>query len=224
MSFDQDIEDLVGGGSEDVSDRVKRHRERQEQAKQQSRFAHLDLGDVAHGVTADWLAGVLSSSVGTVRVKLAKCPFRKVGSHKVYNIGTAMEYLIKPQVDVANYLKNLKKDDLPDVLRESYWSALLKRQQWEVNAKELWHTEDVMAVFGETMQTIKFAIKLWVDDMEREVPVTQVQYKFLVRKCDELQDAIYKKLVEQHKKKQTKPSSALHEDSEQQEDDFGGLV
>lgn len=216
MTFDADIEDLVGGADE-PSERVKRHRERQ----QQTRFAHLDLGDAVHGVTADWLAGILSSSVGTVRVKLAKCPFRKVGSQKVYNVGTAMEYLIKPTVDIERYLKTLKKEDLPEVLRESYWSALLKRQQWEINAKELWHTEDVMAVFGETMQTIKFAIKLWVDDMERETAITGAQYAFLVKKCDELQDQIYQGLVKQHEGRATKPTSAIHEDGE---DEYGGLV
>lgn len=215
---DTAYEDLVGG-DDDVSERVKRYRERQQQTK----FAHLDLGDVVHGVTADWLAGVLSSSVGTVRVKLAKCPFRKIGSHKVYNVATAMEYLIKPQMDVERYLKTLKKEDLPEVLRESYWSALLKRQQWEINAKELWHTEDVMTVFGETMQTIKFAVKLWIDDMEREVAITPKQYAFLVKKCDELQDQIYQKLVGQHAKKKTRSSAGIHEDTDG-EDDFGGLV
>lgn len=216
---DAAYEDLVGG-TDEPSERVRRYREAQ--AQKNGKFAHLDLGDVVHGVTADWLAGVLSSSVGTVRVKLAKCPFRKIGSHKVYNVATAMEYLIKPQMDIERYLKTLKKDDLPEVLRESYWSALLKRQQWEINAKELWHTEDVMTVFGETMQTIKFAIKLWVDDMEREVAITPKQSAFLIKKCDELQDQIYQKLVGQHANRKTTSSAGIHQET--QEDDFGGLV
>lgn len=219
MTYDPDVEDLVGGSAE-PSERVRRYREAQEAKNRKP--ANTDIGDVANGVTAYWLATALRSSVGTVRVKLAKCPYRKVGSLMVYDLGEAMTYLIKPKVDIENYLRNLKKDDLPEVLRESYWSALLKRQQWEINAKELWHTEDVMTVFGETMQSIKFAIKLWVDDMEREVPITPAQYKFLVQKCDELQDLIYKKLVSQHDAKKTKPSSALHDEPE--EDPYAGLV
>jgi len=187
--------------------------------------AHLDIGDVGNGVTATWLAAALRSSVGTVRVKLARCPSRKVGALIVYDLAEAMSYLIKPQVDIAKYLKELKKDDLPEVLRESYWSALLKRQQWEVNAKELWHTEDVMTAFGETFQAIKFAIQLWTDDMEREIGVTPAQYAFLVRKTDELQAQIYASLVTQFEGKETPSSMGQHEpEQEEEEDDFGGLV
>lgn len=191
--------------------------------------AHDDIGNVSNGVSATWLALALNSSVGTVRVKLARCPHRRVGSMLVYNLGEAMEYLVKPNVDVAKYLKDLKKDDLPEVLRESYWSALLKRQQWEINAKELWHTEDVATTLGDTFQAIKFAIQLWVDDMERETTITPKQYAFLVQKTDALQALIYKALVEAFKDKET-PSSAgkrareAGEQEEEEEDDFGGLV
>lgn len=191
--------------------------------------AHDDIGNVNNGVSATWLALALNSSVGTVRVKLARCPSRRVGSLLVYNLREAMEYLVKPNVDVAKYLKDLKKDDLPEVLRESYWSALLKRQQWEINAKELWHTEDVSTVLGDTFQAIKFAIQLWVDDMERETSITPKQYQFLVKKTDELQSQIYKSLVAAFATKET-PSSAGKESQkhgeqqEEEEDDFGGLV
>jgi len=228
MTFDPDIEDLVGGGKGGRHHRDSVERKLRESLKAQGKApAHLDLGDVANGVTAAWLAAALRSSVGTVRVKLARCPSRRVGTLMVYDIGEAMTYLVKPQVDIAKYLKDLKKDDLPEVLRESYWSALLKRQQWEVNAKELWHTEDVMTVFGETFQAIKFAIQLWTDDMEREVAITPAQYAFLVKKTDELQAQIYEALVKKHGEKETPPSAGIHADTaphEEQEDDFGGLV
>lgn len=190
--------------------------------------AHLELGDVGNGVTATWLAAALKSSIGTVRVRLARCKSWRVGSLVVYDLKDAMEYLVKPNIDVAQYLKDLKKDDLPEVLRESYWSALLKRQQWEINAKELWHTEDVSTVLGDTFQTIKFAIQLWVDDMERETSITPKQYQFLVKKTDQLQAEIYKALVAAFADKAT-PSSAgkeaqKHGEQKEEEDDFGGLV
>lgn len=191
-------------------------------------FAHDDIGNVSNGVTATWLALALGSSVGTVRVKLARCPHRRVNTTLVYNLREAMEYLVKPNVDVARYLKDLKKDDLPEVLRESYWSALLKRQQWEINAKELWHTEDVATTLGDTFQAIKFAIQLWVDDMERETTITPKQYAFLVQKTDALQALIHKTLVEEFKKKETLSSAGKkareNGEQEEEEDDFGGLV
>lgn len=200
-----------------------------ESLKKQGKYpAHQDIGDVANGVTATWLASALGSSIGTVRVRLAKCRSRKVGSLIVYDLKEAMEFLVKPQIDIAKYLKDLKKDDLPEVLRESYWSALLKRQQWEVNAKELWHTEDVSTVLGDTFQAIKFAIQLWVDDMERETSITPAQYAFLVKKTDALQALIHKSLVSAFAEKAT-PSSAgkeaeKHGEQTEEEDDFGGLV
>lgn len=216
------------------TERPRHHREsierelREKMKKAGKAPAHLEIGDVANGVTAAWLAAALGSSQGTVRVKLARCPYRKVGTLMVYHLPEALEYLIKPKVDIAEYLKALKKDDLPEVLRESYWSALLKRQQWEVNAKELWHTEDVLTVFGETFQAIKFAIQLWTDDMEREVAITPAQYAFIVKKTDELQTQIYESLVNKHGASATPSSAAIHEDTAPEhpeaEDDFGGLV
>lgn len=187
--------------------------------------AHLEIGDVANGVTANWLATALGSSIGTVRVRLGKCRSHKVGSLIVYDLKEAMEFLVKPKIDIQKYLKDMKKDDLPEVLRESYWSALLKRQTWEINAKELWHTEDVMTAFGETFQAIKFAVQLWTDDMERETAITPAQYAFIVRKTDELQAAIYASLVERHSATTTPSSAGIHNAVEEEEEDpYGGLV
>ena len=187
--------------------------------------AHTEVGDVVNGVTANWLSIVMHMSVPTVRVKLAKCPYRRVGALMVYDCAEAMGYLVKPVIDITEYLAKLKKDDLPEVLRESYWSALLKRQQWEINAKDLWHTEDVMTAFGETFQAIKFAIQLWTDDMERETAITPTQYAFIVKKTDELQAAIYESLVNKHGAAETLSSVGKHaEPEEEEEDPYGGLV
>lgn len=144
------------------------------------------------GVTAAWLAAAFNMDVAGVRRKLAACPIigRKT-SAALYSLPVAAAYLVKPRVDVAEYLEGLEPKDLPIRLQQSYWDAQLKRQKWEREAGHLWETEDVVDAMAEVFKAIKFAMQLWPDTLERMTGLSEEQREILTREADNLQNEIF---------------------------------
>lgn len=154
--------------------------------------------DMHQGVTVSWLAQVFGMDPKTVKQKLADCPplhRRKAGY--VYSLPLACRYLIPPAISAEQYIKTMKPSDLPTAFQQSFWDAALKRQKWEENAGQLWRTERVREVLGQTFQTIKFTVQLWADTLERQTGLSQEQRALLTKMVDGLQEEIYKALVAQ---------------------------
>jgi hypothetical protein len=120
-----------------------------------------------------------------------------------YSVKEAAAYLVTPAFSTADYLRAVKRGELPPALQQQIWDALLKRQKWEENAGQLWRTEKVREVLGSTFQTIKFTIQLWADTVEREVELTQDQRNAIIRMADALQKEIYDALVAQQSENAT---------------------
>lgn len=188
--------------------------------------------DMMAGVTVSWLSQVFGMDPKTVKAKLADCPplhRRKAGY--VYHLPTACRYLIPPAISAEQYIKTMKPSDLPTAFQQSFWDAALKRQKWEENAGQLWRTDRVREVLGQTFQTIKFTVQLWADTLERQTGLTLEQRELLTQLVDGLQEEIYKALVTQAAEKKT-PSQRgeLNEmlgepgPPVEDEDDWSGLV
>lgn len=188
--------------------------------------------DMMAGVTVSWLSQVFGMDPKTVKAKLADCPplhRRKAGY--VYHLPTACRYLIPPAISAEQYIKTMKPSDLPTAFQQSFWDAALKRQKWEENAGQLWRTDRVREVLGQTFQTIKFTVQLWADTLERQTGLTLEQRELLTQLVDGLQEEIYKALVTQAAEKKT-PSQRgeLNEmlgepgPPAEDEDDWSGLV
>lgn len=162
--------------------------------------------DMMAGVTVSWLSQVFGMDPKTVKAKLADCPplhRRKAGY--VYHLPTACRYLIPPAISPEQFIKTMKPSDLPAAFQQTFWDAALKRQKWEENAGQLWRTEKVREVLGQTFQTIKFTIQLWADNLERQTGLTAEQRDLLATMTDSLQEEIYDALVKQAKDGQTGP-------------------
>ena len=164
---------------------------------------------VMRGVTASWLAQVFRMDLGTVKARLRMCPpleNRKAGF--TYDLKIAAQYLVKPVIDIEEYLKTMKMEELPTRFQDQYWSAMNKRQKWEENAGQLWRTEKVQAAFGEVFLLIRNAMMLWVDQLERNVAVTEAQRLGLEDMVEALQNEISAKLKALPKVRQTAPQLA----------------
>ena len=163
----------------------------------------------ANGVTVAWLAQVFDMPVATVKAKLKFCPpmsVRRRGTKMLstfYSIKEAAAYLVTPAFSTADYLRAVKRGELPPALQQQIWDALLKRQKWEENAGQLWRTDKVREVLGTTFQTIKFTIQLWADTVEREVELTEEQRQVIIRLADGLQKEIYDALLTQARENAT---------------------
>lgn len=190
-------DDLIGGGA--TADEV------QELAN------GLDLGVVYGGVSASWLAHVFGMDKNTVKKKLANGNCTIVGKNKgtpLYTIKEAAGFLIAPKVDLATYVKSLRPNDLPPILNDSYWAAMLKRQKWEENAGDLWRTNDVMDVFGTLATRIKSTIQLWPENVKG---LTDAQRLSLQQQTDSLLNDIHDIMVAAPLERRT-PSSAEEPD------------
>lgn len=180
--------------------------------------------DMMAGVTVSWLSQVFGMDPKTVKSKLAGCPplhRRKAGY--VYHLPTACRYLIPPALTADQFIKTMKPADLPAQFQQSFWDAALKRQKWEVNARQLWRTDKVREVLGATFQTIKFTMQLWTDTLERQTGITDEQRSLIIGMVDSLQEEIYKALLTQAATTQT-GSQASEVDEMLGEDDGMDLV
>lgn len=165
----------------------------------------------AKGVTVSWLSQVFELPVPVVKAKLKFCQpktVRRRGEKMLstyYDIKEAAAYLVTPAFSTAEYLRAVKRGELPPALQQQIWDALLKRQKWEENAGQLWRTEKVREVLGSTFQTIKFTIQLWADTVERQTELTPEQRDMIIRMADALQAEIYESLVRQSEQGSTGP-------------------
>lgn len=166
--------------------------------------ARPNVEQVLGGVTASWLAQAFGIDVKDVKRKLAGCPPLVEGTNtgrgyqgRLYELRVAASYLVKPKISAANFLAAVKKAELPATLQQSFWDAMLKRQKYEENAGDLWRTAKIREVLGQTFQSMKFTIQLWVDTVERATGLTSDQRKILIEASDGLQGDLYATLVRQ---------------------------
>lgn len=187
----------------------------QAKAAQQKNDDMLGLADSAtQGVTVSFLAQVFVMDPNKVKRLLVNCPIkhsRKRGrtqTQHLYDLATAAKYLVEPNINVEDVLKQIKKEDMPPAINTAFWDAALKRQKWEENAGELWRTETIRGVIGSMFQTIKFTIQLWGDTIERQTGLEEEQREILNGMTDDLQQTIFTSLEENAAETMTGPQLA----------------
>ncbi len=200
MSMHDDLDDLLG---------TRTIRKKSADAEAFSTKT-TDLHRVVGGVSVPWLMRAFRMGRGKVETALREC--RPLGTHPngglIYDLAEAASYLVKPKHDLQALLKTITAKDLPEELREGFWSAKLKEQKFRVLAGELWPTPAVLEVFGETFQSIKSAVQLWTDTVEETVGVTDEQRDLLMKLSDMLLNEIRAKLVVQAKSNATESQLA----------------
>lgn len=153
-----------------------------------------------HGFSAAWLSRAFDMDVKSVQKRLTRCPSRPSPDNRgtlVYDLKDAARYLVEPNLSAEDFMKLARRADLPPTLQQQFWDAMLKRQQYEAKAGDLWPTDRVRDVLRETFQTMKFTMQLWADTLAREESLTPQQREIIVRLVDGLQAEIYESLVKQ---------------------------
>lgn len=156
---------------------------------------------VIRGVTASWLSEVFDMDVRVVKARLRDCPVKSSHSRGTkmltthYDVKTAAAYLVTPAFSTAEYLRGVRRGDLPAALQQTVWDALLKRQKWEETAGQLWRTEKIRDVLGITFQSMKFTIQLWSETIERQTELSDSQRDLIITMADSLQSDLYDALV-----------------------------
>jgi len=194
--------------NDDVDTRLSRLTETK---RQMPATGGLYADPLNRGVSVAWLAHVFRMEQAAVKRKLGNCPVktqRRRGDKMttvLYDLPTAAAFLVTPAFSTAEYMRAVRRGDLPPALQQTIWDALLKRQKWEENAGQLWRTEKIRTVLGSTFQTIKFTMQLWIDTLERRVEVSDEQREIIVSLVDGLQAELYDALIQQMNENATGP-------------------
>lgn len=177
------------------------------------------LAAIAGGVTTTWLAKAFRIPKNKIERYLAGVKPIAEGANGIalYDLPEAAAYIVDPKRDLADYLKTVKPDQLPEKLREVYWNAMLKRQRWEERARHLWRSEDVLVAMSEVFQMIRTTLQILPDDIDRAMTLTPEQRTTLTRVIDGIQDSIHKSLLDYSNGRAT-PSSLAEVGDEDEED------
>lgn len=173
------------------------------------KFNSRDITPTYRGVTVNWLHDAFRMDKTTIKKKLARLePISyQRGNTPLFDFVQAASYLVRPRVDLKEYIKTLRPEDLPNDLQKEYWDALLKRQKYMRQAGELWHTNDVIEVFGEAFKQIKTASQLWINQLDRTTGLTPTQLKTLESLVDQLLDDLHTRLTDMQNRKSTGSSA-----------------
>ncbi len=164
----------------------------------------LDQTDMERGVSLTWLAQVFRMDKNTVKKRIAPCaPVGKRLGFDVYALRQVAGYLVQPKVDIGQWIKSLRPNDLPPYLQTMYWDAALKRQKWEENAGDLWRTDVILDTFGDLAMTMKSQIQLWVENIDRVNNITPEIRAAITGQSDILLAEIYKILIEAPNKRRS---------------------
>ena len=151
---------------------------------------------VLNGVPVDWLRRAFHMSARTVERKIKGLKTVGVTAKGVplYDLGEAAQRLVKPKMDLSEYLEDITVDDLPDKLKEAFWNAKLKEQRYLKNAGELWRTEAVIQLFGSTLKDTKERMRLIPELGEKSLGLTPEQADGLRKIVSRVQEEIWNEI------------------------------
>jgi formate dehydrogenase maturation protein FdhE len=122
-------------------------------------------------------------------------------------------------------MKSLKKSELPTHLQEAYWAAKRHQQKYEMDAKQLWRTEQVYEALGEVFKKIKGAVSIWPDMIEDIRFLTEAERKMLTDACDGLLQGVKDSLTGMERKTPSSIGDVVSEVPEEEpEEDYLALV
>lgn len=172
--------------------RQRNYSKRLTEVEEYDRDRTQDLSEIRQGVTVTWLASLYGIARKTVEKQLTGCPTmgRSVKGTPLYDLTIAAGYMSSRKRDIAAALKTAKEADLPAPLQRQFWQTKLLRNKWELEAGEMWATDDVMDVLGEIFKKIKNATMLWVDNLESVSQLSKEQRTTLISYVDELNNEI----------------------------------
>lgn len=202
---DPDIDDLLGGDEP----QPKSTRRTSKNAGARAPTA-LVVQTLLQPVSVSFLADVFRKDKKTIVKRLAG--LAPMGTHRgnipLYDFRQAAEYIVTPRVNVADAIKKMGTDDMPAGLQKDVWDAKLKAQKWMVQASELWRTEDVLEVLGDTFQRLKTTTQLWIDQVADEHALPAEVRETLMELVDGLQKDLHKTLVEMPEQRATRAQIA----------------
>lgn len=155
---------------------------------------------IMEGVPVTTLADMFRTTRQVVRRKLADVkPIGFRDGNPMYDIAEAASWLIKPRVDLAEYIKTLRPNDVPVALQKQFWDAQNGRLKYMTEAEQLWHTVKVQMAVGELFKLVRQRVQLLADTVERQTGLTDEQRRIIEGISDAMLEDLHASVVEHFK-------------------------
>lgn len=176
-----------------------------------------DATEFQRPVTRTLLAEIFSMEPRRLTKQLAHCPvvaYKRAAGKDVplYDFKEAISYIVEPKIDIAQWIKTQSTSSLPPAINKAFWDAMRSKQMVEERSGDLWRTQEVLAVLGETALELKETMKLWMEALPGRSDLTSEQHEYFVDEISSLQDMLYDRLVEKAKEKATRSTEKEIED------------
>lgn len=163
------------------------------EAKPISERVNLDAESRAiiyQGASVPQLAEIFRMKAPDVMRKIGDLRSIGVGrqNNPLYELREAAARLIRVPVTpemIDAYMRRINGRDLPPILNKLYWEGKLSRDRYLERSNELWFTEDVIRVAGESFQSVRMSIMLLPDVLREEAGLNERQFKLAQRIVDE---------------------------------------
>ncbi len=161
-------------------------------------LSYRSVHAVRQGVPVRWLSLVFGHTEHQVKRRLRDVRPVDVGAHgnPLYSVIDAAPYLVEPKMDLGEFLRGIKDDDLPDDLRLKLWQARKARNRVLEEEGELWHSSVVIAKFSEVLLSMREKLQLIPEKIERMSGITPEQYKLIRSVVDAVQEEMHQAIME----------------------------
>lgn len=187
------------------------------------------------------LAGLFRTDAKTLpqRLKLVPTEGKNRNGYNVYDIRKAASFIVTPGYEIEEFIRQMSPQELPPLLQKEFWNGQNARLKHERELGNLWPTEDVAEFAGELLATVRMALLLVADDVDREESLTDGQKQIVRRIMDSLITSLKEKLIEKFKDFHANRAptqlpddeddldddlSAYAEDEEDEDDDLSALA
>jgi hypothetical protein len=155
-------------------------------------------------VGATFLASMLGKQPRQIQKRLEKCPVASWTTHQgkqhpMYDLMTAMTYLVPPKGDIEDWFAQQNQASLPPQVSKAFWDSMNGRIRAMQKAGQLWHDDDVMALLGRVLMMIKSETQNWVEDMPDKDTLSNEQYNWITDQVNLLMVRVKDALVDKPK-------------------------
>lgn len=159
-----------------------------------------DLVSTGCGTMAQ-IAGLFRTDAKTLpqRLKLVPSEGKNRNGYNVYDIRKAASFIVTPGYEIEEFIRQMSPQELPPLLQKEFWNGQNARLKHERELGNLWPTEDVAEFAGELLATVRMALLLVADDVDREESLTDGQKQIVRRIMDGAITSLKEKLIEKFK-------------------------
>lgn len=141
----------------------------------------VDWTDFVDPVSITFLSQVFRMDVKTVKKRIRKVdPVGSDRGNDTYDFLEAASYLVEPNIDLSDYIRGMRPQDLPQNLPLPYWAGQEKRLTVMALSRETWKTDAVSEAAVLIMKTCRETMIRLPDLSKDKLGLTDKQHEDLI--------------------------------------------